>query len=89
MKDSFWSIRLVLGLSALAALALVDLYKNPKNPRRVKEYGFLFAVTGLTMVYGLLVDTVTYSVSREYFFVGKGLESARAGFFPDVALMAL
>ncbi len=89
MQDDTWVIRMIAGLSALAVLAAIDLCRNPENPTRVKEYGFLFGVTGLTIAYGLIVDMVTYTISTEYFSVGKGLSGAEKSFYPDVAVMAV
>ena len=89
MWNDTWEIRLIVGLSALAIMAAIDLYRNPGNTTRVKEYGFLFGVTGLTIAYGLIVDTVTYSISTEYFSVGKGLHGAESSFYPDVAILAM
>lgn len=89
MQDSTWGIRLAVGLVGLVYLAAIDWYKNPKNPTRIKEYGFLFGVTGLAMVHGLVHDFFTHAVSSEYFSVGKGMGPRGDAFGPDVALLAL
>jgi len=88
LRDT-WPWRLALGLGLLAVLAAIDLVRHPKNPTRIKEYGFLFAVTGATMVHGLVHDLVTWSFSPEYFAVGKGLGDCADSFFPEVAALAL
>ena len=67
----------------------MDYRKNPANPRRIKEYAFLFTVAILTMLYGVLHDYITYSISREYYIIGKGIESAKGGFNFDVVKLAL
>jgi hypothetical protein len=87
--DPTFAIRLVLGLSALSVLAIVDLVRHPHNPTRAKEYGFLFAVTGAAMAYGVLHDIVTYSISWEYFAVGKNVPEAADGFGWSVIRLAL
>lgn len=89
MQDDTWVWRLGIGLTILGILAAVDYRRNPDNPTRIKEYNFLFGITAVTVLYGLLHDLVTYSISREYFAVGKAIDSARYGFFPDVALLAI
>jgi hypothetical protein len=38
--------------------------------------------------YGLLHDRITYSISREYFVIGKALPSAAYSFSRDVVLLA-
>ena len=70
--DPTFAFRLVFGLSALALLAVVDLIRHPRTPTRVKEYGFLFCVATASMAYGVIHDVVTYSISWEYFSIGKG-----------------
>jgi hypothetical protein len=81
--------RIIAGLIFFAALGILDLIKNPQNPKRLKEYGFLFSVVGITMLYGLLHDYITSTISPDYFVLGKGIESAREGFNKDVAMLAL
>jgi hypothetical protein len=89
LLQSTWPWRVGIGLGLLAVFAVVDLVRHPRNPTRIKEYGFLFAVTGATMAYGLLHDLFTYSISPEYFAVGKGLGAGADSFFPEVAALAL
>ena len=89
MDDITWPWRVGVGLSLLAVLAAVDLVRHPKNPTRIKEYGFILASALLAMAYGVLHDAATYALSPEYFTVGKGLESAKNGYFPSVAILAL
>jgi hypothetical protein len=87
--DPTFPLRLAFGLAALAVLAVVDIVRHPRNPTRVKEYGFLFAVTSATMIYGLVHDFVTYSISWEYFAIGKGIPEAASGFGWPVVRLAL
>lgn len=81
--------RALAGGTFFAALAYYDWRKHPGNPRRVKEYGFLFGVTMLAMAYGVLHDIITYHLSPAYYIYGKGLASAQDGFNADVVTLAL
>ncbi len=64
-----------IGFAAIffLALGLHDFRKNPGNPKRAKEYCFLFSVMGLAIAYAIAHDFVTAGISREYFTQGKGL----------------
>jgi hypothetical protein len=81
--------RIIAGLTFFGILGILDFIKNPNNPKRLKEYGFLFSVTGITMMYGLIHDYITSTISPDYFVLGKGIESAAQGFNKDVAILAL
>ena len=81
--------RIIAGLMFFATLGILDLIKNPQNPKRLKEYGFLFSIVGITMLYGLLHDYITSTISPDYFVLGKGIENATEGFNKDVAILAL
>jgi len=81
--------RVLAGVVVFAAFALYDWRKHPDNPTRVREYAFLFGVTGAAMVYGVLHDIVTYHLSPEYYIYGKGIYSARGGWNSDIAKLAL
>ncbi len=88
MDDSTWVPRLAVGLTILGVLAVLDVIKNPRNPKRLKEYAFLFSVTALAIGYGIAHDFVTYNICSEYFTVGYGLEGAQDGFSSEVVLLA-
>lgn len=79
--------RVAFGLTVFGVLGMVDLVRHPRNPRRLKEYAFLFGVTGAVMLYGLAHDAVTFAIAPEYFTVLKGLGEEAA--FVDVARLAL
>ncbi len=89
MVVSAFVIRAGLGLAFFLILGLWDMVRHPDNPRRAKEYAFLFAVTGAAMIYAVAHDFVTYHISPEYFIYGKGLADARAGFGWPVIKLAL
>lgn len=56
-----------------STLAFRDWRKFGSKSRRLKEYGFIIAVTALTITYAAIHDLVTSSISSEYFTAGKGL----------------
>ena len=59
MDDPTFPYRVAFGLIVFGALGAIDRIRNPRNPTRLREYGFLFGVTGAVMLYGLLPDAVT------------------------------
>ena len=81
--------RVMLGVLFFIILGLVDYWRHPSNPRRAKEYLFLFSCAGIAMAYGVVHDFVTYHISPDYFIWGKGIESAVDGFNLDVVKLAL
>jgi hypothetical protein len=44
------------GVAILAAMALLDYLQHPKNPTRIKEYGFLLCTTFAGVAYGVAHD---------------------------------
>lgn len=75
MNDPTFVYRVAIGLSLFALLAIVDLVRNRENTSRLKEYAFLFGVTGLTMLYAVVHDGITCTLSPEYFQTVKGLNA--------------
>lgn len=82
-------LRAAVGISFFVALGVWDLWRHPENPRRAKEYLFLFGVTAAAMTYAVMHDAITYHLSPEYFIYGKGLAGARDGFGWPVVRLAL
>ncbi len=89
MLDASFQYRLAAGLTFFALLGLWDYVKYPENPKRLKEYLFLFGITGLVIFYGVLHDFVTWSISRDYYVVGKGIPSAAEAFDWAVVKLAM
>ncbi len=70
-----WRIAVALTLFlSLVALALWQLWTTG-SIRRFEEYGFLLYATALAVVYGIVHDEVTVTLSPEYFLYWKGLAS--------------
>lgn len=85
----FFKYRLLIGLTIFLILGIIDYKKNPENPIRAKEYLFLFSITGIAMLYGIVHDLITYHISPDYYILGKGIESAKDGFNFDVVKLAM
>jgi hypothetical protein len=68
--------RIAAGAFIFLCLALWDLKKHGREARRWKEYAFLVLCVVVAMIYGILNDLVTSSISWEYFYYGKELENA-------------
>lgn len=86
VDDPTFPYRVAFGLTVFGVLGAIDVVRHPRNPKRLKEYAFLFAVTGAAMLHALLHDAVTYALSPDYFRVVKGLPAR--SFFPEVAKLA-
>lgn len=104
LDDSYSGARLLVGLAGVAilvGLAAHDIAKDRADTRRAKEYAFLLATTLAAVVYGVLHDHITSTISPEYFLEGKGLSSdprpwplavtllaVRASWWPGLAIGA-
>ena len=75
-SDGGLAARIALGGSIFLALALVDFYRNRSAATRWREYAFLLACVVVALVYGILNDQITTTISWEYFAYGKFPENA-------------
>jgi len=66
-------IRIVLGLSVFLGLAIWDWRRYGAQSKRLREYAFIIAVIAATVVYAVIHDLITSTISPEYFTAGKGL----------------
>jgi hypothetical protein len=66
-------IRLCLGASIFLSLALTDLHRHGRAATRWKEYLFLLACVAAAILYGIVNDQITSTISWEYFYYGKEL----------------
>ena len=57
----------VAGLAILAGRAIHDVAVNAREASRVKEYAFLVLMTFAAVVYGIIHDHITATISPEYF----------------------
>lgn len=69
-------------------MGLYDFKKNPRNPKRLKEYLFIASISIIASAFGILHDFVTFSISREYFTIAKRLGDG-IKFSPDIVKLAV
>lgn len=83
MSPGWWEAtlpwRVAFGVTFFAVLGLIDWLKNPHDPRRLREYGFLLYGTVVATAYGIVHDQVTVTISPEYFVVFKSLRPGPGG----------
>lgn len=65
--------RVGIGVAIFAWLAIADLRRNGKAARRWREYLLLVACVGVALLYGIINDQLTITISPEYFIYGKDL----------------
>jgi hypothetical protein len=67
--------RISVGAAILLMLALLDLRRNGvAKATRWREYAFLILCVCFAMMYGIINDLITSTISWEYFYYGKELE---------------
>jgi hypothetical protein len=76
--DSTLVWRAPAGIAVLLALALRDRMRNG-TWARVHELAFLFGATLIVIAYAIAHDAVTWSISRDYFVIGKAMPEAERG----------
>lgn len=79
-------VRLGAGVALFSLLALIEYRHCGKSARRWKEYLFLIYCTLAMMIFGVVNDQVTVSVSWEYFVYGKEYPAAELGRPGELAL---
>jgi hypothetical protein len=65
--------RIAVGLAIFTALALADYARNRHRATRWREYAVLLIAVAGAIVYGVINDQLTSSISWEYFYYGKDL----------------
>ena len=66
-------LRVCVGASIFATLAVTDLKRNGTHATRWREYAFLLFCVAIALLYGVVNDQITVRISPEYFLYGKGL----------------
>jgi hypothetical protein len=74
-SDAGLLARISIGAAVFLALAAWDLGRNGGRARRWREYLFLLAATAAGVAYGVVNDSITSSISWEFFYFGKGLDA--------------
>ena len=75
-SDAGLLVRVAVGVSIFAALAILDLRRNRTRATRWREYSFLLACVAAALLYGIVNDQITTTISWEYFAYGKGVAEA-------------
>lgn len=68
-------LRIVIGPAIFALLAISDLRRHGRHATRWREYTFLLLCVLAAMLYGVINDLITSTLSWEYFYYGKDLAS--------------
>jgi hypothetical protein len=71
--EASYPYRVLAGALFFLTLGALDRYRHPENPRRAKEYLFLLFAMTAAVVYAIVHDQVTVTISPEYFLTGKDL----------------
>ncbi len=79
-------LRILVGITVFAILAIADLNRNGQSATRWREYVVLLACVAAAICYGVVNDQITSSISWEYFYYGKELDKILG---PDVPPNAL
>lgn len=66
-------VRVCMGVTIFAALAIADYRRNGPRATRWREYGVLLCAVVAALIYGGLNDQITVTVSPPYFLYGKEL----------------
>jgi hypothetical protein len=74
--DAGLAVRVAMGIAILSMLAIGDLRRNGHNATRWREYLFLLLCVVAALVYGIVNDLITSTISWEYFCYGKELYPA-------------
>jgi len=72
-NDGGMVARIAIGVGIFAVLAWVDYARHGRAATRWREYAFLVGTVVVALVYGIVNDLVTSTISWEYFYYGKGL----------------
>jgi hypothetical protein len=69
--------RIIIGVLFFTILGAIDIKQNGRRATRWREYVFLLICVATALLYGIVNDLITSTISWEYFSYGKGL-------WPDV-----
>ncbi len=65
--------RIAIGVVVFSTFAIIDYARNRQRATRWREYSVLLIAVAGAIVYGVLNDQLTSSISWEYFYYGKDL----------------
>ncbi len=70
------ALRIGIGVAIFLTLAIADYTRNGPRATRWREYAFLLACVAAAILYGIINDQITCTLSWEYFYYGKDLDKA-------------
>jgi hypothetical protein len=79
-------LRIAIGVGIFATLALLDYRRNGPAATRWREYAVLLAAVAAALLYGIINDQITVTISWEYFYYGKELSKQLGPAIPPDAL---
>ncbi len=80
--------RVLLGIAFFLVLGVHDVCMHRENPKRAKEYLFLLYAVFLGVLYAVIHDEITVTISPAYFIVAKGLAPVADTLRLDTAFLA-
>lgn len=72
-SDAGLLARIGIGVVFFGCLGVWDAVRHGRQGRRWREYLFLLAAVAAAVMYGVVNDQITVTISWEYFFYGKEL----------------
>src|SRR5438477_12984881 len=75
--------RIGIGCLIFLILALLDLRRHGPQATRWREYLFLLTCVIVALLYGVINDQLTMTISWEYFAYGKGIAETLPGAEPN------
>ncbi len=87
--ESTLPYRIAGALVFFGFLGIRDWVRNPEHPTRVREYLFLVVSMLLAIVYGIVHDHITATISVDYFLNAKGLASDPRSYRVAVSILAI
>ncbi|HEY7120151.1 MAG TPA: hypothetical protein VH475_26420 [Tepidisphaeraceae bacterium] len=73
-SDAGLATRIAAGVAVFVLLAVWDYRRNRQRATRWREYLVLLVCTLAAILYGVINDQITSSISWEYFYYGKDLD---------------
>ena len=77
LNDGGLITRAVIGGAILLALLIVDLVRHGKTSRRLREYAFLLVATAVIMLFAVVTDMITVTISPMYFLTHEHVDLAQ------------
>lgn len=87
--DNTLGYRIAFAITFFSVRGICDWLRHPENPARAKEYLFLVVSMIVAVLYGIIHDHITATISPEYFLGAKGLAADPRPFRLAVTSLAI